>query len=282
MDKKILVTNTISDNVNQRQAEFYNDFETEVALNLPSKLWRRFRRRIKSNLNITEQVSQLQYNWIFDENPKTILEIGCYNGTEFTLNLIRDLPELHYTGIDLSTSACETFRTKLNFYNLTNRTKIVDGDVLEHKFKNAHFDVVYMNGVLHHFPDINLTLNLISEILKPNGCLITSDPMITNRLFRTFRSIYRPFQIDKDWEFPFEKDTFNKIMENFEIEVIQGFLGKGMYLSILASMPIFGKLFTNMSLRANEYDKINATRLGPDLWRCNIVVQKLRKNNDNI
>jgi hypothetical protein len=40
------------------------------------------------------------------------------------------------------------------------------------------------------------------------------------------RNIYRPFQSDTDWEWPFKKSTLKKINENFNILDQKGILCK--------------------------------------------------------
>lgn len=262
--------------INETQAAFYDSFHTEEKLNWVSRLWRRFRRRVKSKLDLTSQVSQMQAEWVREEQPKAMLEIGCYDGSEVTISLIHSIQSMRYTGIELSTAASGRFLAKVAGSPAASRVQVVAGDVLVHEFGDERYDVIYMNGVLHHFPDMDQICRRIVSLLKPNGCLITFDPMITNPLFRTLRNMYRPFQSDKDWEFPFSRETFDVLQKYFVIERVQGFMGKGMYLGCLSILPVFGSLFDKAAKNATEHDRARAIALNDDFWRCNTAVQRLR------
>lgn len=95
---------------------------------------------------------------------KRVLEVGCGIGSdaeEFAKH------GAEYTGIDISDESLNVARQRFEVLDLTgefyNRSA---GDDLSDLGK---FDLVYSYGVIHHFPDIDQTVQNIHEVLKPDG-----------------------------------------------------------------------------------------------------------------
>lgn len=100
---------------------------------------------------------------------KNVLEVGCGIGTAayyFSKN------EANYTGIDLSSKSVELTKQHLTYLpEQFNTNNIFEWNIetpLPEKY-NQTFDLVYSFGVLHHTPNINLALDNIHKILKPDG-----------------------------------------------------------------------------------------------------------------
>jgi SAM-dependent methyltransferase len=119
--------------------------------------------------------------------------------------------------------------------------KLYAEDFLSDNFKEANFDVIYAKAVLHHFPDLELLFNKLKEKLKEKGQIVSYDPLQTNPLVKSIRAIYRPFQTDSEWEWPFTKETLQAFEENFNIEEMHGVLGKAQKGVVLDILPVSEK-----------------------------------------
>ena len=261
--------------INKKQAEFYDKFHTDELLNLPSRLWRRFRRHIKSIADVDDQAEAFERELFEEIRPRRLLEIGCYVGRPHTVSLI-DRPWLErYVGVELSAEAIRRFRAKLD-PAASAKTEFLNGDFAALDLPHESFDAVYMHGVFHHFPDPDFAVRRIAELLKPNGAFITFDPLLTNWLFRAVRAAYRPFQSDREWEFPLQRSVFTTLEQHLELRRVQGFLGMEMYGAILAAVIPLPQTRA-IAEWCRRIDRDQAKRVGSGLFRCNSVVMWWQK-----
>ena len=139
-------------------------------------------------------------------------------------------------------------------------------DILSNDFKERDFDIIYAQGVIHHFNPISVILPVLQDILKEDGKIITFDPLQTQFLTRTVRMIYHPFRIDKDWEWPFKKQTFSEIRRYFNIAQIQGVMGLAKW-----AIPV---VFINkpkaidLAIKLHRKDLGEARAENAALWGC--------------
>jgi SAM-dependent methyltransferase len=256
--------------VNKRQAAFYDKFETEDEYNVPSRLWRRFRDRVRATADVNERVDAFERAAFSTIRPRRVLEVGCYNGREQSDWLLGSPWLERYVGLDLSTKAIERFAARLD-PRAAAKAELRVGDFLLQDFSPASFDVVYMHSTFHHFPDSRSALDRVVRLLAPGGSFITFDPTLTNPIFRAARSLYRPFQSDRDWEWPLRRDCFALLEERFELGRVQGFLGIEMYGAMLYALaPV--AVVDAWRKRTRAMDEAAADRLGAGLYRCNSVV----------
>lgn len=261
--------------INKQQAEFYDKFHTNEELNLPSRLWRQFRRHIRSTANVTEQAYEFQQAAFMTAKPRRVLEVGCYEGRDQSMWLIRAPWLERYVGIELSETAIRRFRARLAPEDAA-KTELIAGDFIVHELPEASFDAVYMHGVFHHFPDPDPVVERVAQLLVPGGSFITFDPMETNPLFRAVRAVYRPFQSDRDWEWPLREAAFGSLKERLELQKLQGFLGREMYgavLYTLCPLPPVARFWQH----TRQIDVERAATIGPGLFRCNSVVMWWQK-----
>ncbi len=256
--------------VNRRQAAFYDKFHTEEEYNVPSRLWRRFRDRVRAAADVDERVDAFERRAFSTIRPRRVLEVGCYNGREQSDWLLRSPWLERYVGLDLSQRAIERFAARLDPAAAA-KAELIVGDFLLHDLPAGSFDVVYMHSTFHHFPDPARPLERIARLLSPGGSFITFDPVLTNPIFRAARALYRPFQSDRDWEWPLRRTCFELLDERFELRRVQGFLGIEMYGAMLyAVAPVAAVDAWRKRTRAS--DEASADRLGAGLYRCNSVV----------
>ncbi len=256
--------------INKRQAAFYDKFHTEEEYNAPSRLWRRFRDRVRAAADVDERVDAFERAAFSAIQPRRVLEVGCYNGREQSDWLLRSPSLERYVGLDLSAKAIARFADRLTPAAAA-KAELLVGDFLRHDFPPASFDVVYMHSTFHHFPDPARAIELVARLLTPGGSFIAFDPTLTNPIFRAVRSLYRPFQSDRDWEWPLRRACFDLLEQRFELRRIQGFLGIEMYGAMLYSiMPL--AVADAWRQRSRAIDEASANRLGAGLYRCNSVV----------
>lgn len=95
---------------------------------------------------------------------KRLLEIGTGLGTDF-LGFVR--AGARATGIDLTETAVELVRRRLELEGLSAETCVADAEALP--FPDDSFDLVYSWGVLHHTPSPEVALAEVRRVLAPGG-----------------------------------------------------------------------------------------------------------------
>ncbi|MDC0467765.1 class I SAM-dependent methyltransferase [Bacteroidia bacterium] len=223
---------------NHRQKDFYNSNKKNKK-NLPTKIWSGIRNGILSNFRNQFDIKKRVYSqhkiWLGDLTHKKVLDLGCLRGNALSIYIAKNSKE--YIGIDLSDVAISDLDKKLKKENCEN-SKAIAIDFLSPDFKETDFDIIYAYGVLHHFEDFDILINKLKEKLNHKGKIISYDPLQTSRPIKIIRAIYRPFQSDKDWEWPFNKKVLQKIKSNFKILDKKGILGKSKYSILINLIPI--------------------------------------------
>lgn len=219
--------------VNKRQQEFYNTKKK----NLPTRVWSFFRNgalnRIKKDLGVEKEIYQLHKTWFGDLSNKKVLDLGCYEGNSLSFYLAQNAEE--YLGIDLSEKGIANLGRRLE--NIRG-AQVKTIDFLSDEFTEKDFDLIYAYGVLHHFKDVDELIIRLKEKLKQGGRIVSHDPLKTSLPIKIIRTIYRPFQSDREWEWPFSKKTFYKFENAFEIKERRGVLGKAKYTAIINLLPL--------------------------------------------
>lgn len=219
--------------INKRQEEFYD----RKNKNLPTRIWSYFRNgllnRIKKGIGVERDIYDLHKTWFGDLSNKKVLDLGCYMGNSLSMYLAENSNK--YLGIDLSGKGIE---------HLSRRLQNVEGaraevmDFLSEEFTEKDFDLIYAYGVLHHFRDVEELIQRLNEKLKPGGMIVSHDPLETSLPIKTLRSIYRPFQSDKDWEWPFSRKTYYRFEKAFTVKERRGVLGKTKWTFLLNVLPV--------------------------------------------
>lgn len=167
------------------------------------------------------RVDELHKRWMGDVSSAKVLDLGCGSGNPLSLYLAERARR--YVAIDLSESRIEALRRKLP---KSERVTAVAGDFLSSEFEEGDFDVVYALAVFHHFKHLSSFCDSLLQRLKPGARVITYDPLQTWVVARCLRSMYRPFQTDRDWEYPFTAESLKTVADKFEVEDCRGFYGK--------------------------------------------------------
>lgn len=262
--------------INKKQKEFYNS-DGKSRTNFASRLWANFRNGALSDFrkkfDIKDRVYDEHKIWLGDMSNKKILDLGCLRGNALSLYMAQNAKE--YIGIDLSDVAIAELQQNIEALNCKN-AKAVAVDFLSPEFQDTNFDIIYAYGVLHHFENFDLLVTKLQEKLSPNGVIISYDPLETSLPIKVLRAIYRPFQSDKDWEWPFTKSVLNKINSNFKIQEIRGVLGKSKYGVFLNLLPLNDAYKSRVIAKMVDRDW-NITRL-KDIYSCMHTTMLLRKS----
>ena len=261
--------------LNKRQKEFYNA-DTHPKKNFASSLWSNFRNGALSDFrkkfDIKDRVYDEHKIWLGDISNKKILDLGCLRGNALTLYMAEHAKE--YIGIDLSDVAIASLQKRIEDHHFKNASAIAV-DFLSPEFHQTDFDIIYAYGVLHHFENFDLLVSKLKEKLATNGVIISYDPLETSLPIKILRALYRPFQDDKDWEWPFTKSVITKIKTNFKVEEIRGVLGKSKYGVLLNLLPLNNNFKSRIIAKMVEQDW--NIKQPEDIYSCMHTTMLLRK-----
>jgi 2-polyprenyl-3-methyl-5-hydroxy-6-metoxy-1,4-benzoquinol methylase len=262
-------------NINIQQKQFFTTKPEKRKFNLAMYAWRYPARKMYDLLrvcNIDSNIKEIQMNWIGNTGGKRILDFGCYTGNSISYKMARNAD--YYLGLDLSETAIVELKNNLisrGFENANAKAM----DILSEEFKEKDFDIIYAQGVVHHFKYIEVILQKLHSILKPNGIVVTGDPLMTATSSIIVRKIYHKFRTDKNWEYPFTKKTIKTIQQYFRIEKVQGFMGLAKWAIPLA---IFSeKKAVKLARKLHKRDLEKANTLGPYVCKCLQIVMRLKK-----
>lgn len=223
----------MNNDVNQKQKEFYNRKDK----NFVTRVWSYFRNgllnRIRKNIKVDAEIYELHKRWLGDLSNKKVLDLGCYEGNSLSYHLASNSRE--YIGIDLSDKGICILNQK--FKSIPN-AKGMSVDFLSSEFKEKGFDVIYAYGVLHHFRDTEIIIEKLKEKLQPGGYIISYDPLQTSIPIKIIRRLYRPFQSDREWEWPFTKKVYYQYKRSFEILEKKAILGKTKWFFLVNLLPL--------------------------------------------
>jgi SAM-dependent methyltransferase len=203
--------------INARQAAYYDYTDgssTSERNGQVTNVWRLLRTRALGAVSgkVQAQLDARHRDWLGDASDKTVLEIGSGAGTRVSLHLAQHARAYH--AIDLGAAKIDALRARIG--DRPNVTLHV-GDILATDFGTTRFDVIYARSVVHHFRHLEPLFERLDALLAPGGRIITFDPVQVWLPIRILRSLYRPFQTDADWEFPFTDPTLASIESHFHV-----------------------------------------------------------------
>lgn len=161
---------------------------------------------------------------------KKILEIGCTYGL-LTLELAKHAD--HVTGLDISDEGIRQATAKAAEMGVTNTT-FVCGDAHALPFEDNSFDACVAISVLHHL-DFDVAVNEIARVLKPEGELLSREPLGTNPVFQFYRML-TPSARTVD-EQPLDKKNIRSLTNAFDISG-SNFIGlTSVFAGLLRKVP---------------------------------------------
>ncbi|NDJ63357.1 MAG: class I SAM-dependent methyltransferase [Chloroflexi bacterium] len=227
----------------------------------------------RGDIGIKQDVYERHRQWYGDLTGKKVLDFGCGRGNILMLEIARQSAE--YLAIDISAAAIEAVQRKLAAQQIAHaRAEVLDLLALDESEK---YDLIYAHSVLHHFKHFGPVLEKLSKHLNDDGIVIAHDPMDTAPVVHVLRALYRPFQDDKDWEWPFTRQSIAEIQKYFRIAQVQGVLGHSKWaFPLYVVAPGMGR---QRGQKAHQRDMLQATDLDRDLYRCMQVSMLLTKKS---
>ena len=257
---------------NIRQKEFYNTKKKNFATKIWSSLREKTLKKIRKNIGILDQSYDLHKVWFGNLSNKKVLDLGCFEGNSLSLMLAENAKE--YIGIDLSDVAIKKLNKKLEHIPTAKALAI---DFLTNDFAEKDFDLIYAYGVLHHFPNVEVLINKLNEKLNPNGEIISYDPLETSLPIKIIRMLYRPFQTDADWEWPFTKKTYFQFHNAFNIIERRGLLGKTKWFFLLNFVPMSEEKRVKMGKKWHTDDWEKSKTSNSALFACMHVTMLMKR-----
>ncbi len=98
-----------------------------------------------------------------------VLDVGCGMGV-YIDQIQQRIPQGHLFATDLSYGMLN--RATQNDH--AHQAKFVVQDAQNIAFPSNTFDIILANHMLYHMPDINVALNEIHRVMKPDGILVTA------------------------------------------------------------------------------------------------------------
>ena len=102
------------------------------------------------------------------------VDLGCGPGY-LVLELVRQAPELHVTGLDLSEEMLAEAETYVRQSGLEERVAFAKGDVQQIPLEDGSLDLVVSTLSLHHWSDPVAALNEVARVLRPGGSFLIAD-----------------------------------------------------------------------------------------------------------
>lgn len=259
---------------NSRQKEFYNNKKKNFA----TRIWSYFRNGIlnktRKSIGVEHQIHQLHLEWLGDLSGKKVLDLGCYEGNSLSIYLAKNAKE--YIAIDLSENGIQKLSKRLN--GVPN-AKAMTIDFLSPDFVEKDFDIIYAYGVLHHFKDLGSLIYNLKKKLKEEGFIISYDPLKTSFPIKLLRMMYRPFQTDKDWEWPFSKENFHLFNEAFNIRDRRAVLGKAKWFFVINFLPLSSQRKFEIVKKWHQEDWKNSQVSDSYMFSCMHLTMLMQKPN---
>lgn len=103
-----------------------------------------------------------------------ILDLGVGSGY-MSFPIAKKYKNCEVVGLDIVDNALKINKDRAEKENLNNLT-FVNYDGIRFPFEDESFDMVITRYVIHHFPDIQHSIDEVSRVLKNKGCFFISDP----------------------------------------------------------------------------------------------------------
>lgn len=259
--------------INKKQKEFYNHKKK----NLPTRIWSFVRektlKQIRRDIGVLNQSYDLHKEWFGDLTNKKVLDLGCFSGNNLSFYLAENSKE--YIGLDLSDMAIAKLNEKLK--DIPSAKAIAADFLSETDFPDKDFDVIYAYGVLHHFQNPDVLIKKLNDKLAPGGIIVSYDPLETSLPIKIIRTIYRPFQSDKDWEWPFTRKTYYKFHNTFKVIERHGVLGQAKWYFLINLLPMSDVKKQEIGKKWHKKDWELSATSDSHLFRCMQLTMVMQK-----
>ena len=227
---------------------------------------------VRKDLKIERQIREKHVQWCGDLKDKKVLDLGCYEGNSLSIYLAQNSKQ--YIGIDLSEKGIAHLKKRIENIDNAEAHAI---DFFSEDFKEKEFDLIYAYGVLHHFKDTDMLISRLKEKLASGGKIISNDPLKTSLPVKFVRILYRPFQSDKDWEWPFSQKTYRKFEKEFHIIERRGMLGKAKWSFVVNLLPVSLERKQRLARKWNSEDWERSSESDSRMFQCMHLTMLMQK-----
>jgi len=277
--------------VNRRQAEFYDSIHAAEAdkghggyaqnqrANLFTRAWATLRYQQQAavrEFGIEARVKRSHEEWARRKAGGRFLEVGCFSGSRMTFTLAGISGT--YLGVELSAKAVAALNEKFEAAGLSGKAQAHAVDFLTMEASDP-FDFLYAHGVLHHFENPQPLFSKLASLAKPDAILVFAEPAAIHPLYRVLRALYRPFQSDADWEWPFNCRTVEALETYFEPVEGYGWGAWSLPLSVLTGLPLIGGLARRFYL--DQVRREVEAPWGAGVWNNSYVTAVYRPKRRN-
>ncbi|WP_282053263.1 class I SAM-dependent methyltransferase [Phaeobacter inhibens] len=218
----------------------------------------RHRAMVSVSSEARSKVYEVHKQWLGDLSDKKVLELGAGSGCPISGYIAEHAKEYH--AMDLSAMQLEQLKNRIG--DAPNR-RFIEGDFLDSSMTDDDYDVIYAHAVLHHFRYIDVALSMLKQKMKADARVISYDASQTWLPVVLLRAVFRPFQVDADWEFPFTGKTLKRIEASFRIEDKLGVFNKGKWSLVLGVLfPSLGKKYGDKLFLSDFEDRKRKNVIG--------------------
>ena len=107
-----------------------------------------------------------------------VLDIGSGNGA-LTLLLARNLPGVHFIGVDITPALIEDAKQQAQKFGVQN-VEFQEGNALQLMFDDGYFDATICQTLLMHLPEPSKAVMEMSRVLKQGGTFFAAEFHVLN------------------------------------------------------------------------------------------------------
>jgi ubiquinone/menaquinone biosynthesis C-methylase UbiE len=193
---------------------------------------------------ITKSVKQkYEKKLINSSQGAKVVEYGCGTGS-YAFKLAKNGAKL-VTGIDISPVAIEKAKQEAIAQDVALNTsfEVMNAENLE--FTSDSYELICGSGILHHL-DLNLAINSIVKVLKPDGKAVFLEPLGHNILINLYRR--RTPSIRSEDEHPLLDKDLAFLGQHFHQVNIQYFYLTSLFASFVVGKPGFNTILKSLEL----------------------------------
>jgi ubiquinone/menaquinone biosynthesis C-methylase UbiE len=184
----------------------------------------------KKFYSIDKTNTEFVRNWLAARcRGKKVLDYCCGNGN-YTCWLAKAGAEAY--GIDISPVSIENAIVQATAKGVADHTtfRVMDAEATE--FPDNFFDLVVINGVLHHL-DLDKSYRELARILKMDGQVIATEALRHNMLFHLYRKMTPHLRSEWETEHILGKNEIHMARKYFRDVRVEKFF----HLATLAAVP---------------------------------------------
>ena len=168
--------------------------------------------RFTKQLHYRDIVAEIKRFLPKDKEMRTrLLEVGC--GLGFFLDVASDY-SFDVTGIEFNEHAIEFIKKKYAF-------EVRSGELVKGMFEDTTFDVVAMFDVIEHLRNAFTTLEIIHDILSPEGIFVLTTMDSRSLVSRLLGKRLEDFRRTREHLLFFSRETITNILANYGLKVIK-------------------------------------------------------------